>query len=102
MSRGGKRSGAGRPAGAKGKVTLELREAAQAYTDDALKTLAQVMKSGTGPARVAAAKELLDRGHGKSHERKDINITLTLEQIITEVPVLDVSFSTPAALEDRT
>lgn len=44
-----------------------MKEAAQAFTDDALNTLADIMKNGQSePARIAAAKELLDRGHGKA------------------------------------
>ena len=44
-----------------------MRRAAQKYTSDALETLAQIMRGGESEAaRVAAAKELLDRGHGKS------------------------------------
>lgn len=44
-----------------------MRLAARKYTSDALETLAQIMRGGESEAaRVAAAKELLDRGHGKS------------------------------------
>lgn len=64
--RGGKREGAGRPAGAKTKVGAQLREAAQAFTDDALNTLAQIMReSESDAARVSAANSILDRGYGK-------------------------------------
>lgn len=68
MAHGGKRDGAGRPKGALNKATLDVREAAQAFTEDALKILAEIMKADEQPAaaRVSAAKELLDRGHGKS------------------------------------
>jgi hypothetical protein len=68
MARGGKREGAGRPKGALNKATLDVREAAQAFTEDALTVLASIMKAEEQPAaaRVSAAKELLDRGHGKS------------------------------------
>lgn len=65
--RGGKRPGAGRPKGATNKATADVKAAAQQYTDEALKTLATIMKSGgSDPARVAACKEILDRGHGKA------------------------------------
>lgn len=41
--------------------------AAQAYTTEALETLASVMRASDSDAsRVAASKELLERGHGKS------------------------------------
>ena len=71
--RGGKRPGAGRPEGSKNKVTIELREAAQAYTQDALKTLHEVCLKGLSEAaRVAAACALLDRGHGKPRQALDV------------------------------
>lgn len=67
MARGGKREGAGRPAGSPNKATLIVKEAAQAFTADAISTLAEIMRSSEHPAaaRVSAANALLDRGHGK-------------------------------------
>ena len=57
----------GRQAGTPNKATSELREAAQAYTADALKELARLAKHAKSePARVAACRELLDRGHGRA------------------------------------
>jgi hypothetical protein len=59
-------SGQGRPKGALNRSTLEVREAARAYTAEALKTLASIMRHGTTEAaQILAAKELLDRGYGK-------------------------------------
>ncbi len=65
--RGGKRSGAGRPKGALGKVGADVRELAQQYTGDALRVLAEIMLNQDAPhaARVSAANILLDRGYGK-------------------------------------
>lgn len=67
MPRGGKRPGAGRPAGVPNKANAELREHAQAYTIEALDFLLGVMRNNEAPfpARVAAANGVLDRGHGK-------------------------------------
>lgn len=67
---GGKRSGAGRPAGRKNAATLEQRatiqEIARDYTDLAIRTLAEVAaKSENDSARVAAANHILGRGYGK-------------------------------------
>lgn len=57
----------GRQKGVPNKATADVKAAAQKYTPDALKTLASIMKaSESDAARVAAAKELLDRGHGKA------------------------------------
>jgi hypothetical protein len=79
MARGGKREGAGRKKGCKdtrprsspviiapAQEKRELREAAREFTDDALKTLAEICKDGQSEsARVAAANCLLDRSYGK-------------------------------------
>jgi hypothetical protein len=43
-----------------------VREAARAYTAEAIATLASIMRHGTTEAaQILAAKELLDRGYGK-------------------------------------
>ena len=69
-SHGGVREGSGRPAGAVNKATsglkLNLSELAREYTNDALETLVEVMKSGqSDSARIAAATAILDRGYGR-------------------------------------
>jgi hypothetical protein len=59
-------SGQGRPKGALNRSTLEVREAARAYTAEAIETLASIMRHGTSEAvQILAAKELLDRGYGR-------------------------------------
>lgn len=57
----------GRVAGTPNKVTAPLREVAREYTQDAILTLAEIMRDTEqpGPARVSAANALLDRGYGK-------------------------------------
>lgn len=58
---------AGRPKGALNKVTKDIKALAGKHTPEALKTLVSIMKSSSSDqARVAAAKELLDRAYGKS------------------------------------
>ena len=70
---GGARPGAGRPEGARNKVTIELQEAAQAYTVEALETLHKVCTKGESEsARVAAACALLDRAHGKPRQQLEL------------------------------
>lgn len=75
MARGGKREGAGRPKGALNKATVDVKEAAQAFTADAIQTLAEIMRSTEHPAaaRVSAASTLLDRGHGKPKQSMDLD-----------------------------
>lgn len=65
-SKVGERRG-GRHKGVPNKITADVRIAAQKYTAEAIETLASIMRdSDVDQARIAAAKELLDRGHGKS------------------------------------
>lgn len=57
----------GRKKGVPNKSTAEIKELAQTYSAKALETLSTVMRnSDNDTARIAAAKELLDRGYGKS------------------------------------
>lgn len=68
--RGGKRPGAGRPAGRRNKATdaeLEsLSTLAKQHTAAALQTLVNIAaNSESDAARVAAANSILDRGYGK-------------------------------------
>lgn len=57
----------GRKKGTPNKATASLKDLARLYTDDALATLAFIMRDATAPpaARVAASNSLLDRGYGK-------------------------------------
>ena len=83
---GGYREGAGRPKGAKNKATLELKGLAQQHTEDALKTLVEIMLSAesSAQARVAAANSVLDRGFGKPHQSIEAEITGTVADITDE------------------
>jgi hypothetical protein len=59
---------------------------ARVYTAQALDTIARVMLQGdTDTARVMAAKELLDRGYGKSKQTVDMSGNLT----VTSVKILE-------------
>ena len=56
----------GRKKGTPNKSTAEIKALAQEYSTDALKTLSTIMlTSDSDTAKIAAAKELLDRGYGK-------------------------------------
>ncbi len=62
-TRGGKRTGAGRPKGSS-NISQELRQAAQEHTDSALAVLVEVMHDNEHPQRLKAAQMILERGHG--------------------------------------
>lgn len=83
MEKGGKRTGAGRPKGSRNKTTVDVKAIAQSYGADAVKTLAEMMKDKKAPpaARVAAAKELLDRGYGRAKQEMEHTGGVTLNVI---------------------
>lgn len=57
----------GRPKGAQNKATAEIKKLAQAHADTAIAELARLAtKAESEAARVAAIRELLDRGYGKA------------------------------------
>ena len=67
MSKGGKREGAGRRKGAPNKATAEIKALAQQHTPAMITELVRIaLHAESEQARVAAIKEVLDRGHGKS------------------------------------
>jgi hypothetical protein len=57
----------GRALGTLNKVTREIKELACPYGPEALGALVEVMRSNDSPAaaRIAAAREVLDRAYGK-------------------------------------
>jgi len=87
-SRPGERRG-GRTAGTPNKATAEVKATAQKYTAESIQVLATIMKTGESEqARIAAARELLDRAHGKPAQSVavggDPNNTTPIRQIINE------------------
>lgn len=64
-SKPGERRG-GRRKGTPNLATASIRDIARQYTDQAVMALVGVLSDESAAARVAAAKELLDRGFGKS------------------------------------
>lgn len=73
-ARGGARPGAGRKPGSVNKSTADIKALAQDYGAEALETLAKLMRGTKTPAaaRVAAAKELIDRGYGKATQAVEL------------------------------
>lgn len=67
MALGGKRPGAGRPKGSLTAASLNIAVVARQHGPEAINTLYKIMMNGENDAnRIAAAKELLDRGYGKA------------------------------------
>lgn len=63
--------------GGRPKADIELRALARTYTQEAVKTLAAVMRKAKTPqSRAFAAEKLLERGWGKptQHVTADLNI----------------------------
>jgi len=62
---------------ARDKQPADLRALAQAYTVEALETLAALMRGGASEtAQIAAARELPDRGHGNPKAESEMPVTL--------------------------
>lgn len=75
----------GRPKGALNKATQAVKEIAGEYGAEAIKTLAEIMRSPEHPAaaRVSAANGLLDRAYGKPTQavELDANVQATINEI---------------------
>ncbi len=67
QKRGGRRPGAGRKKGVKNKITLDLKNKASEYSEEAIQVFVEVMRDPEALAatRIAAADKLLDRSHGR-------------------------------------
>ena len=87
MAAGGKRAGAGRPAGRRNKVTADIKEIAQSFGEEAIKSLVEIVRDGEAPhaARVSAVKELLDRGYGKAKQALEHSGGM-IYNVVTGVP----------------
>lgn len=63
---GGKREGSGRKPGVPNKATAEIKAIARKHGPAAIAECLRIMKnSDSDQARIAAAKEIMDRGYGK-------------------------------------
>ena len=77
MARGGKRDGAGRPAGSPNKHTAKRRAAladlVAGHVETAISTLAEIAQNGTSEsARVSACTAILDRVYGRPGQAVEI------------------------------
>lgn len=65
------------------KKTPELKDEAGKYVQEAVLALADLMRnSGSDAVRVAAAKELLDRAHGKSKTESGVAPGESLQEMV--------------------
>lgn len=94
-SRPGERRG-GRQPGTPNKVTATLKEYAAPFTAEAIDGLVALARSGDTPAaaRVAAWREVLDRGAGKPHQAMTIDgeppaVPPVVQFVITKQPGSD-------------
>jgi hypothetical protein len=86
MPKGGKRPGAGRPKGAKSKVTLAARVIASRYAEQILKQMAHLaLNAEYETVRVSAGKEVLDRAYGKSIQPVSAQVEVGLSDEMKEL-----------------
>ncbi|API58748.1 hypothetical protein BSL82_04980 [Tardibacter chloracetimidivorans] len=64
--------GSGRQKGTPNRITRDVREAAQKHSAKAIAELVRLLKDTDSRVRVAAARELLDRAHGKPVSPQEI------------------------------
>ena len=68
--------GSGRKKGTPNKVTKDLAKAARQYTQEALEALVDMVRDPDNPSvRLGAAREILDRGHGKPRTTVDATVS---------------------------
>jgi hypothetical protein len=83
----GRKTG-GRTKGVPNKATADIKALAQEHTAAAMTELARLaLKAESEPARVAAIKELFDRGFGKATQTVDVdaNVRATVSKIEREI-----------------
>lgn len=76
----------GRQKGTPNKNPRPLKELAQQYTDEALACLVGMLSDEKAPhaAKVAASKELLDRGHGKAIATQIVQAEVTTTKSLSD------------------
>lgn len=76
----------GRQKGTPNKVTADIKEIAQSFGEEAIKHLVEIARDGDSPpaARVAAVKEILDRGYGKAKQTLEHSGHLSYSELSDE------------------
>lgn len=107
MARGGKRPGAGRPAGSENTDTAAARaalsELASGHVEVALSALAEIASSGQSEAaRVSASCAILDRAYGKPGQAVEMSGQTTGPSriVLTSPGMPDLSKLSDAALAE--
>ena len=73
------RKGAGRPKGARNKVLVDIKNACQMHGEAMVAELVRLAGAAESEsARVAAAKEVLDRGYGKAQQGVTVDGNVSL------------------------
>jgi hypothetical protein len=74
-----------KPKPASEPARTELKEEAGRYAAEAVLALVELMRnSGSDPVRVAAARELLDRAHGKPKAESDKAEGISLQEMVRQ------------------
>lgn len=83
---GGKRERAGRKTGSPNMATAAIRALAGEHANEAITMLVALMKSDDTPAaaRISAAKELLERGYGKSGNYAALELETPLSELTSK------------------
>lgn len=91
----------GRKPGSLNKATASIKEIAGQYTESALETLVAVMQDDTAPhsARISAAREVLDRSHGKPTQSVEIDANVNTHKI--DLSAIDRELEAAAAERAR-
>ena len=83
---GGKRPGSGRKRGTPNKMTAELKEIAQKEAPTLVKELIRLAtKAESEAVRVAAIKEMFDRGFGKATQPIEGSMTYGVSEQLSEL-----------------
>ena len=75
------------------RAILSIRDLARSHTDEAIETLAAIMRDPEAPAnaRISAASELLNRGYGRSVDQKAMIVMSQQHELPREVRDLSTS-----------
>jgi hypothetical protein len=96
--RGGRRPGAGRPAGVANKMTRPVKELAASYGPTSIARLVQLRDHAESEqVRLLAANSLLDRAHGRPRQELDVTQNEGIRVLVYAPQPVDM----PPALADH-